>query len=251
MTQFNNELYAGFLPEAGDARFEGKRGFYPAMTAEEYRALPLPMKCATWDARVQYVIFDSYFRDYELSGKVEVHAENAFKALFRHSETDTQLYSVCAVRLFDGTRVAAKWVQDSVSGAFRIVTTSGNVLGTQGGFRGHIPENCKKRDDGTWGLFPLDRTADRKQIIRVAFDAGKELFTMSDRRTAFDAITKDKPTLAGFLRSLPCIEAPWDAAFQKRYCSSCTAENCDACANEQFRNNPEWWLSLPAAEVEQ
>lgn len=138
MTQFNNELYAGFLPEAGDARFEGKRGFYPAMTAEEYRALPLPMKCATWDARVQ-------------------------------SETDTQLYSVCAVRLFDGTRVAAKWVQDSVSGAFRIVTTSGNVLGTQGGFRGHIPENCKKRDDGTWGLFPLDRTADRKQIIRVAF----------------------------------------------------------------------------------
>ena len=30
MTQFNNELYAGFLPEAGDARFEGKRGFYPA-----------------------------------------------------------------------------------------------------------------------------------------------------------------------------------------------------------------------------
>lgn len=69
MTQFNNELYAGFLPEAGDARFEGKRGFYPAI----------------------------------------------------------------------------------------------------GGFRGHIPENCKKRDDGTWGLFPLDRTADRKQIIRVAF----------------------------------------------------------------------------------
>ena len=169
MTQFNNELYAGFLPEAGDARFEGKRGFYPAMTAEEYRALPLPMKCATWDARVQYVIFDSYFKDYELSGKVEVHAENAFKALFHHSETDTQLYSVCAVRLFDGTRIAAKWVQDSVSGAFRIVTTSGNVLGTQGGFRGHIPENCKKRDDGTWELFPLDRTADRKQIIRVAF----------------------------------------------------------------------------------
>ena len=65
---------------------------------------------------------------------------------------------------------------------------------------------------------------------------------MSDRRTTFDAITKDKPTLAGFLRSIPCIEAPWDAAFQKRYCSSCTAENCDDCPNEQFRNNPEWWL---------
>ncbi|MFQ8765392.1 MAG: hypothetical protein ACLR8U_01820 [Oscillospiraceae bacterium] len=74
---------------------------------------------------------------------------------------------------------------------------------------------------------------------------------MSDRRTAFDAITKDKPTLAGFLRSLPALKRRGTLAFQKRYCSSCTAENCDACANEQFRNNPEWWLSLPAAEVEQ
>lgn len=80
----------------------------------------------------------------------------------------------------------------------------------------------------------------------------RECFGISKgNATAFDAITKDKPTLAGFLRSLPVIEAPWDAAFQKRYCSSCTAENCDACANEQFRNNPEWWLSLPVAEVEQ
>jgi hypothetical protein len=69
--------------------------------------------------------------------------------------------------------------------------------------------------------------------------------------SVFETIIKDKHTLAGFLRSLSCIEAPWDAAFQKRYCSSCTAEDCDACENEQFRNNPEWWLSLPAEEVEQ
>ena len=74
---------------------------------------------------------------------------------------------------------------------------------------------------------------------------------MSDRRTAFDAITKDKPTLAGFLRSLPVIEAPWDGAFQERFCVECGADSCDDCPNEQFRNNPEWWLSLPAAEVEQ
>ena len=83
------------------------------------------------------------------------------------------------------------------------------------------------------------------------FDTGKELFTMSDRRTAFDAITKDKPTLAGFLRSLPVIEAPWDGAFQERFCVECGADSCDDCPNEQFRNNPEWWLSLPTAEVEQ
>ena len=69
--------------------------------------------------------------------------------------------------------------------------------------------------------------------------------------TAFDAITKDKQTLAGFLRSLPCIEAPWDTAFQKHYCSSCIKTDCDDCTHEEFRNNPEWWLSLPAAEVDQ
>ena len=78
-----------------------------------------------------------------------------------------------------------------------------------------------------------------------------EVLNVRQFASVFDTITKDKPTLASFLRSLPVIEAPWDADFQKRYCSSCTAENCDACANEQFRNNPEWWLSLPAAEVAQ
>lgn len=91
----------------------------------------------------------------------------------------------------------------------------------------------------------------QRAALGMAYGNAKPKRATRDDRTAFDAITKDKPTLAGFLRSLPCIEAPWDAAFQKRYCSSCTAENCDACANEQFRNNPEWWLSLPAAEVEQ
>ena len=80
----------------------------------------------------------------------------------------------------------------------------------------------------------------------------KELFNMSKKKgTVFEAVTKDAATLAALLGSLPVLEAPWDVAFQKRYCSSCTAENCDACENEQFRNNPEWWLSLPAAEVEQ
>lgn len=86
-----------------------------------------------------------------------------------------------------------------------------------------------------------------KERIANGCIIGDEVLNVRQFIAVFDAITKDKPTLAGFLRSLPCIEAPWDAAFQKRYCSSCTAENCDACENEQFRNNPEWWLSLPAA----
>lgn len=90
-----------------------------------------------------------------------------------------------------------------------------------------------------------------KERIANGCIIGDEVLNVRQFASVFDAITKDKPTLAGFLRSLQVIEAPWDAAFQKRYCSSCTAENCDACANEQFRNNPEWWLSLPATEVEQ
>ena len=78
-----------------------------------------------------------------------------------------------------------------------------------------------------------------------------EVLNVRQFASVFDTITKDKPTLAGFLRSLPVIEAPWDGAFQERFCVECGADSCDDCPNEQFRNNPEWWLSLPAAEVEQ
>lgn len=88
-----------------------------------------------------------------------------------------------------------------------------------------------------------------KERIANGCIIGDEVLNVRQFTSVFDAITKDKPTLAGFLRSIPVIEAPWDAALQKRYCSSCAAENCDACANEQFRNNPEWWLSLPAADT--
>ena len=68
----------------------------------------------------------------------------------------------------------------------------------------------------------------------------------------FHAITKDAPTLAAFLGSLPVLEAPWDDEFHKRFCSSCDAENCDAenCPNNAFRNNPAWWLALDASGVE-
>ena len=61
-----------------------------------------------------------------------------------------------------------------------------------------------------------------KERIANGCIIGDEVLNVRQFTSVFDAITKDKPTLAGFLRSLPCIEAPWDAAFQKRYCSSCT-----------------------------
>lgn len=72
---------------------------------------------------------------------------------------------------------------------------------------------------------------------------------MSDKKTVFEAITKDKHTLAGFLRSLPIIEAPWDDEFHKRYCRKCPSPDCDYCPYERFRNNSEWWLALGAAGV--
>ena len=84
---------------------------------------------------------------------------------------------------------------------------------------------------------------------RKAYNEG--LSVGYDNGEIFHAIIKDKPTLAAFLRSLPVLEAPWDAEFHKRYCARCVKEDCDECVNEDFRSNPEWWLSLPAAEVEQ
>ena len=132
-----------------------------------------------------------------------------------------------------------------------VVKRGAPAVSRKAAFADISPKTARSGTTGRGGFSRLIAQQTASRLYASHFDAGKELFTMSDRRTAFDAITKDKPTLAGFLRSLPVVEAPWDAAFQKRYCSSCTAENCDACANEQFRNNPEWWLSLPATEVEQ
>ena len=56
-----------------------------------------------------------------------------------------------------------------------------------------------------------------KERIANGCIIGDEVLNVRQFTSVFDAITKDKPTLAGFLRSLPVIEAPWDAAFQKRY----------------------------------
>lgn len=66
--------------------------------------------------------------------------------------------------------------------------------------------------------------------------------------TEFEKITASPEALAAFLRGLAVIEAPWDAAFQKRYCAGCAAEECDDCPNEAYRNNPAWWLTQAATE---
>ncbi len=144
----NKELCKDFLPETP---IKGRIGYYPSMTAEEYRALPLPMRCATWDADIEAVIFETFFSDYGTRARVVVHPEQAFKCLFRHSETDTQLYSVIGVQKA-GKMYYAKWLQDTTTGAFAIVNGYGNAYGKQGGYRGHVPANCKKNEEGKWTL---------------------------------------------------------------------------------------------------
>ena len=44
------------------------------------------------------------------------------------------------------------------------------------------------------------------------------------------------------------MEGPWDDRFHEQFCAGCDAENCDACPNEEFRNNHGWWLTLEAGK---
>lgn len=45
--------------------------------------------------------------------------------------------------------MAAKWLQDSITGSFAIVSGSQHV-GVQGGFRGFVPEGIKRLEDGSF-----------------------------------------------------------------------------------------------------
>ena len=65
----------------------------------------------------------------------------------------------------------------------------------------------------------------------------------------YQSIAESPETLAAFLGSIPAIETPWDDAFHRLCCSSCTADVCDDCRRPE-RDSPLWWLGLPAEEVE-
>ena len=45
----------------------------------------------------------------------------------------------------------------------------------------------------------------------------------------FEKVTESPEALASLLRALPAIETPWDDAFHRLYCSSCSAADCDDC----------------------
>ena len=61
----------------------------------------------------------------------------------------------------------------------------------------------------------------------------------------FQRITASREALAAFLGTIPAIETPWDDAFHRIYCSSCSAADCDDCRRPE-RDSPLWWLGLPA-----
>lgn len=66
----------------------------------------------------------------------------------------------------------------------------------------------------------------------------------------FEQITASPEALGAFLASLPVATGPWDEAFHKEFCASCTAENCDAenCPHNAERGNPAWWLNQAEAD---
>lgn len=64
----------------------------------------------------------------------------------------------------------------------------------------------------------------------------------------YQKLTESPEVLADFLRRLPVLTAPWDEAFHRAYCDKCSAENCDECKHAE-RNNPFWYLMLPADKL--
>jgi len=72
---------------------------------------------------------------------------------------------------------------------------------------------------------------------------------MTVGKTNFDRTADSPETLAAFLASLHCLDAPWDDAFHRHFCDNCPMEDCPkVCPNEEKRNSPAWWLGLEVPE---
>ena len=89
----------------------------------------------------------------------------------------------------------------------------------------------------------------RTEIEAVGKRLNEEKEVTHTEMNVFEKITASPESLAALLGSIPAIETPWDKAFHRLYCSSCSAADCDACRRPE-RDSPLWWLGLPAEEVE-
>ncbi len=157
------KMYEGMLRKEEKA---GKLNYYPVSSKEEWEELPDLYKVMEWEqvrdpyssgkhdtySAVKSVFFDvTYMEPYGISAKVSVHPQEVQKILFcSFDKTDCHLYSICGVELENGTRLNAKWVQDSVSGAFAVVLDHGQYVARQGGFGGHVPEHIQQQEDGSF-----------------------------------------------------------------------------------------------------
>lgn len=152
-------MYNGMLPKETK---QGKRGYYPVTSKEEWEELPALYRAMDWtpvkDHRnggkltaVKAVVFDVvYLEPYKIRAKVSVHPEEIQSILFcSHGRTQCQLYSICGIELESGTVLNAEWLQDSTTGAFGIVSGR-NTVARQGGYCGYIPERITVKDDGSY-----------------------------------------------------------------------------------------------------
>jgi len=151
--------YEGMLPNPSKP---GYRGYYPVTNREEWDKLPDLYKVMEWEPvkdphnknqlrAVKAVVFDvPHMTPYGVRAKVSVHPEDVHQILFcSFPKTDCHLYSICSVELAGGTRLPAKWLQDTTTGAFGIFVNN-DCIARQGGFRGYIPDHVKQLDDGTF-----------------------------------------------------------------------------------------------------
>lgn len=151
--------YDGMLPNPSKP---GYRGYYPVTSREEWDALPDLYKVMEWEPvkdphnnnqlrAVKAVIFDvPHVTPYGVRAKVSLHPEDVHQILFcSFPKTDCHLYSICGIELVSGTRMPAKWLQDTTTGAFGIFVNN-ECIARQGGFQGYIPEHILQLEDGTF-----------------------------------------------------------------------------------------------------
>ena len=153
-------MYENMMPKKP---IGGHLGFYPACNEGEWEALPDVYKAMQWfpvevyntrwnrkeTTVVEKVIFDvTFMQPYKISAKVEVHVQEVQSILFCvHEHYDCQLYSICGVKFANGEACGAKWLQDSKTGAYAVYANN-QYVGMQGGFRGFIPDNIEKTENG-------------------------------------------------------------------------------------------------------
>ena len=168
-----------FLPKEQD---NGKLGYYPVMNDEEWENLPIVYKAMEWfpievynrewkikeTVTVEYVYFDMFLTTHKVNAKVRVHRQEVPKLLYRHyADTECLFYTICGVEFSNGQYVAAKWYQDSVTGAFGVYTY-GQFVGKQGGFQGYIPSIIEETEDGfkSKGYVPREQS---KGICHICY----------------------------------------------------------------------------------